>query len=132
MQKTAKLQPDYTWGDINLIITDNTGIEDFNQRVFNRSGNTDVISIKYDPMPHISDLTTAEIIVNIELAVEKAKKIAPPWNAQKEFALYVAHGCDHLSGADDATDSERKKMRRRELNWLKELNHANLITNLFN
>jgi len=33
----------------------------------------------------------------------------------------VAHGMDHLSGADDLTPADYDRMRRRELAWLSAL-----------
>ena len=47
--------------------------------------------------------------------------------ADRELALYLAHGCDHLTGADDATPAGRARMRRRELGWLRELALTRLI-----
>jgi ssRNA-specific RNase YbeY (16S rRNA maturation enzyme) len=35
-----------------------------------------------------------------------------------ELALYIAHGFDHLSGADDDTPARRAAMRRTEMRWL--------------
>lgn len=67
---------------------------------------------------------SAEVFVNVERAVllgESSKK----WSASKELALYIAHGCDHLiTGEDDAQADERKRMRGRELRWLKEIDEA--------
>ncbi len=71
-----------------------------------------------------------EIIVNIQRAVETASRIGKRWSKQKEFALYIAHGCDHLWGEDDHDDAGRKRMRRRELNWIKDLDKNKLLYNL--
>jgi len=49
----------------------------------------------------------------------------------RELALYLAHGCDHLAGADDATPRQRAAMRRRELRWLRAAAHADLLMGLF-
>ena len=35
--------------------------------------------------------------------------------------LYIAHGMDHLSGADDHSERGYLAMRRRELSWLRSL-----------
>ena len=45
------------------------------------------------------------------------------WSPDNELLLYVAHGMDHLSGADDADDADDAgymRMRRRELRWMSE------------
>ncbi len=130
MVKVQKLDRNQLWDELLLIITDDAGISEINKEVFGRPNATDVISVSYEPMPHISDKSTAEIIVNVQRAVEAASRIGKHWNRQKEFALYIAHGCDHLWGEDDHDNASRKRMRRRELNWLKELNQNNLLSHL--
>ena len=130
MEKVQKLDRNQVWGELLLIITDDAGIAQINQEVFGRSNTTDVISVSYEPMPHISEKSTAEIIVNVQRAVEAASRVGKDWNKQKEFALYIAHGCDHLWGEDDYDEAGRKRMRRRELNWIKKLNKNNLLDNL--
>ena len=130
MEKVQKLDRNQLWGELLLIITDDAGIAQINQEVFGRSNATDVISVSYEPMPHISDKSTAELIVNVQRAIEATSCVGKDWNKQKEFALYIAHGCDHLWGEDDHDEVGRKRMRRRELNWLKKLNQNNLLANL--
>lgn len=130
MRKVQRLDYNHKWGELLLIITDDAGIAKINHEVFNRANATDVISLSYEPMPHISDTSTAEIIVNVQRAIEMGPRIGKKWNQQKEFALYIAHGCDHLWGEDDHDDISRKRMRQRELRWLKELNQNKLIDNL--
>jgi len=68
---------------------------------------------------------TAEIIVNVVRAQEEGKKRSRrgKWSAKHELALYIAHGIDHLTGADDAIPAERKKMRRREMRWVRGLDN---------
>jgi rRNA maturation RNase YbeY len=131
MKKVQKLDHTQDWGELLLIITDDAGIAKINKDVFSRDNTTDVISVSYEPMPHISDKSTAELIVNIQRAIEVSARIGKRWNAQKEFALYIAHGCDHLWGEDDHTLPDRKRMRRRELNWLRELDKKSLLDDLF-
>jgi len=52
-------------------------------------------------------------------------------NAADELALYLAHGCDHLSGANDRTLRERRRMRRRELLWLAQARRNGLMAGLW-
>ncbi|MCK5528494.1 MAG: rRNA maturation RNase YbeY [Kiritimatiellae bacterium] len=131
MTKVQKLDRNQSWGELLLIITDDTGISQINTEVFGRTNATDVISVSYEPMPHMSDKSTAEIIVNIQRAVETSDRIGKRWTKQKEFALYTAHGCDHLWGEDDHDEHGRKRMRRRELSWLKEINKDRILDTLF-
>jgi predicted dehydrogenase len=50
--------------------------------------------------------------------------VARGWSAAKELLLYVAHGMDHLSGADDLESADRARMRRRELAWMRDYARA--------
>jgi len=128
-KKLQSLTPNVMFEDISLVITDDSGIQPINQTHFGRNKPTDVISFRYDPMPSDRGQHTGEIIVNAERALEVARKRLR-WNAAKEFALYVAHGCNHLLGEDDNTKAGYARMRRRELRWLKEAANAGILGSL--
>ncbi len=81
------------------------------------AGPTDVITQRYDPMPGESPGVYGELYVNVDQAARAAPR-RRGWSVAKELLLYVAHGMDHLSGADDLTPDEYGQMRRRELRWL--------------
>ena len=83
-------------------------------------GPTDVITQRYDAMPGEPGGVYGELYVNADQALRAAPK-RPGWSAAKELLLYVAHGMDHLSGADDLEPRDYARMRRRELGWLREL-----------
>ena len=80
-------------------------------------GPTDVITQRYDAMPGEAEGVYGELYVNTDQALRAAPK-RPGWSAAKELLLYVAHGMDHLSGADDLEPRDYARMRRRELGWL--------------
>lgn len=82
------------------------------------SGPTDVVTQRYDAMPGETEGVYGEIYVNCDQAVRSAPKLLG-WSSKKELLLYVAHGFDHLSGAEDLEWADRVRMRRRELRWLK-------------
>ena len=83
-------------------------------------GATDVVTQRYDAMPCEADGVYGELYVNVDQAIRVAPK-RRGWSPAKELLLYVAHGMDHLSGADDLTPADYDRMRRRELAWLKEI-----------
>ena len=83
-------------------------------------GATDVVTQAYDAIPPESPGLFGELFVNVDQALRAAPK-RKGWSAAKELLLYVAHGMDHLSGADDMDDAGYRAMRRRELGWLREL-----------
>lgn len=99
--------------------------------VFNRQGPTDVITMRYAPMPGLGHETGGELIVNIERAVaEGRKRISRGWTPSHELALYIAHGLDHLTGADDATPANRRRMRARDVRWVRAADRAGLLRGL--
>jgi len=116
------------WGDISVILVNDGQIAEVKQRVFGIDEVTDVIALRYDPVPGIEALATAEVFINVERAAGFMRRRA--WSASKELALYLAHGSDHLAGQSDETEVERARMRRRELRWLREADALGLIDNL--
>ncbi|MBR2839203.1 MAG: rRNA maturation RNAse YbeY, partial [Kiritimatiellae bacterium] len=83
-------------------------------------GPTDVITQRYDPMPGEAPGVYGELYVNVDQALRAAPR-RRGWSPAKELLLYVAHGIDHLSGADDLDSAGYRRMRRRELGWLREV-----------
>lgn len=84
-----------------------------------------MITLVFDPLPGEPRHTHGEIHVNAQRAAQVA-----PRDANHELALYIAHGLNHLSGARDHTPRERRRMRRRELAWLREAAALGLLKGL--
>ena len=108
---TVVLQDDAFSAEVHLAIN---GVE----------GPTDVITQRYDAMPGEAEGVYGELYVNVDQALRVAPK-RRGWSTAKELLLYVAHGMDHLSGADDLKPRDYDRMRRRELNWLREMEKRN-------
>lgn len=100
------------WQRIDLIFTDDVSMAEINRAVVNHEGPTDVITQKYDPLPGEPEGLCGEIYINLDETLRHP-------DPEREILLYLAHGCDHLSGADDASSAERRTMRRRELGWIR-------------
>lgn len=96
-----------------VIVTDDVGISPINKAAVGHVGPTDVITLFYEAIPGDDEGASAEIIINAQRALEQN-----PENPSLEFAYYLAHAFDHLSGRDDATPAERTAMHRRERRWL--------------
>ena len=103
---------------VTIILQDDASSHEAHVAIMNVEGATDVITQPYDPMPGEEDGVYGELYVNCDRAMQRARGT---WTKEKELLLYIAHGMDHLSGADDATQSDAMRMRRRELNWLRDL-----------
>jgi probable rRNA maturation factor len=116
------------WGDISVVLTNDEGITKPNREFFGKNRPTDVISFRYDPIPGEKEGATGDLIVNVECALREGPAHD---GADAELALYIAHGFDHLSGADDDTPAKRASMRRTEKRWLAALQSdiKNLILN---
>ena len=103
---------------VEVHLQDDAASDAAHQVVMNIVGATDVITQGYDPMPPEPDGIYGELFVNCD----RAKSAAPHrkgWSIADELLLYIAHGMDHLSGADDHAPKDYNRMRRRELGWLK-------------
>ncbi len=84
-----------------------------------------MVSCAYPPLPGVTDGWLGELHVNVQRAVEEGASRRR--GVAGELALYVAHGLDHLSGARDDTDTLRRKMLRRENNWIRDFPVEELI-----
>ena len=125
MERVRRLCRQIAWSEISVVITDDAEIRQLNQRYLNSPEATDVLSFRYDPLPGEGELLTGEIIVNAERAQLEGNR--RQWGASAELALYIAHACDHLAGETDDTEAARKRMRNRELRWLREARGAGLL-----
>lgn len=114
--------------ELSLVLTDDKNIRQIKRQFFDIDCVTDVISFSSQPQPVDGKRRTAEIVVNVERARLEGKKRR---GLEHEFALYLAHGCDHLAGHNDRSSKERKNMRRREVRWLTETAKLNLLSGLF-
>jgi len=102
---------------VTVILQDDAFSAEVHLAINGAEGATDVITQRYDAMPGEADGIYGELYVNVDQALRVAPK-RRGWSAAKELLLYVAHGMDHLSGADDLNPKDYDRMRRRELNWI--------------
>ncbi|MEI6564798.1 MAG: rRNA maturation RNase YbeY [bacterium] len=116
------------WGEISIILTDDARIRKINAASLGHDYPTDVISFNYSALPgEEPDVNNGELVIS----VEHARRVGQTHQGENhELALYLAHGCDHLSGEEDDTPPHRRRMRRRELRWLREGKGKGLSLNL--
>ncbi len=105
------------WSEVCIVLVDDEGITRTNREYFGKNRPTDVISFRYDPVPGENAAWSGDLMVNVDRAVQAGPEHK---GIDYELALYIAHGFDHLSGAEDDTDATRKKMRATETAWLRE------------
>ena len=105
---------------VTVVLQDDGFSAEVHEAINGAKGPTDVITQRYDAMPGEAEGVYGELYANTDQALRVAPK-RRGWSPAKELLLYVAHGMDHLSGADDLKPRDYDRMRRRELNWLSSL-----------
>lgn len=105
---------------VTIILQDDEFSAETHAAINGAEGPTDVTTQAYEAMPPEPEGVYGELYVNTDQALRAAPKRAG-WSPAKELLLYIAHGMDHLSGADDLESADYERMRRRELAWLKEV-----------
>ncbi len=109
--------PDFS---IAVNFVDSKTICRINKEFVGHEGTTDVISFDYrtqdDPCP---DDVNAELFICTDTASLVAKRLKKKFH--DEIALYIVHGILHISGEDDLTPPDRKRMRGLENKVLSEL-----------
>ncbi len=125
--KLAARTAPQTWGEISILLVDDAGITQTNCEYFGKNRPTDVISFRYDPIPGEADQFDGDLIINIDRAVAEGSARG---DLNHELALYIAHGFDHLAGAEDDTPEKQKKMRATETAWLRVAAQEGLLNHL--
>ena len=109
-----------TFREVTIVLQDDTASAAAHLAIMNVAGATDVITQGYTAIPPEPAGVYGELYVNCDQA-RRAAPLRRGWSIKKELLLYVAHGMDHLSGADDHGPKDYARMRRRELGWLKDV-----------
>ena len=116
--------------EVNLLITDNEGIREYNASMRDIDKPTDVLSFPglffedpsefYIPEEEMVDYTNPEsgniilgdIIISAEKVFSQAKEYGH--SIRREFAFLVAHSMYHLCGYDHMTEEEAAVMEKKQ------------------
>ncbi len=109
------------------MLVDDEGITQTNREYFGKNRPTDVISFRYDPIPGEDAGWSGDLVINVDRAVQEGTARG---KLDYEFALYIAHGFDHLSGAEDDTPEKQREMRATETAWLRKASAEGLLAPL--
>ena len=115
------------WHEVVVHLVNDDLSDQTHQMIMGIKGATDVVTQAYTSIPPEEEGLYGELFVNTDQAIRIAPK-RKGWSITKELLLYIAHGMDHLSGADDHSDSEYRAMRRRELSWIRKF-YSELFSN---
>ncbi len=94
-------------GSLSIVLVSDRQMAELNLRYHDTPGPTDVLTFDYGG-------GQGEIIVSVDHAYERGRPA-------RELALYVVHGILHLTGYDDRTPAQRRRMRAAERRWLARL-----------
>jgi rRNA maturation RNase YbeY len=126
MERVQRLRNEFKWTELSIVLTDDS-IRALNLEWFGKDTVTDVISFAYpDAGNEIGD--TGEVILNLLQAHGEGTLRTSP---DHELALYLAHGCHHLTGADDNTPERKRAMLRLESAWVKKAETLGLLGPFF-
>lgn len=122
---------------VNLLLTDNEGIREFNRQYREIDSPTDVLSFPNLSFETEADFSAAEdneadcfdpdsgelILGDIIISADKVKEQAEKFghSEKREFAFLTAHSLLHLCGYDHMTEAEAKVMEAKQETYLSEL-----------
>ena len=122
---------------VNLLLTDNAGIREYNRQYREIDRETDVLSfpnLDFDKPgdfsrveekeadyfdPDSGELILGDIIISVDKVIEQAENYGHA--KKREFAFLVAHSMLHLCGYDHMEDDERIVMEEKQEKILQEL-----------
>jgi probable rRNA maturation factor len=103
---------------VSLAFVDDATIAGLNKRFLDHEGPTDVITFPLSGRG--ARELEGEIVIGVEVAQREARDRGHDVNT--ELCLYVIHGVLHLCGYDDGTPRGASEMRRKEREYLRQLN----------
>ena len=122
---------------VNLLVTDNEGIREYNRQYRNMDSSTDVLSFPMLPFeteadfglvegheadyfdPETGELLLGDIIISADKVTEQAEKYGH--SAKREFAFLAAHSLLHLCGYDHMEEAEAGEMEEKQRDILEKL-----------
>jgi probable rRNA maturation factor len=104
---------------VSLVLCDDATIHALNRQFLGHDYPTDVLSFPLNaPTPDGKHLL-GEIVISVETAERNARRYRQP--LERELLHLVIHGILHLLGYDDTTPKNRRRMRRKELAYLRKV-----------
>ena len=100
---------------LNVLLTDNKRIREFNRRYLRRDMPTDVIAFCSKRTAAVNRSLKGfigEIAISVDMAQTNARRYGI--SKEDELRLYVVHGILHLIGYDDESAKRRKVMELRQ------------------
>lgn len=102
--------------DLGIYFVPPSRMAQLNEAFLSHTGSTDVLSFHY---PDSIPLLCGEIFISVSDAKRQAREYRTTW--QSEVVRYLIHGILHLDGYDDLEPRERRVMKRKENQLLREI-----------
>jgi probable rRNA maturation factor len=110
INKLENILKNLTEQEIELLVLNNSQIQEINHEFRQINKPTDVLSFPYESMP---GAPLGSISISIDFVEEKAKEYGH--NVEDEFLLLFIHGLLHLLGFDHEVDSGEHRQKEEEL-----------------
>lgn len=95
-------------GDVSIILTNKKDLLALNKKHLQHDFHTDIITFNYNE----ANIISGDLFISIDRIKENAKTFNVP--AKHELLRVIIHGILHLLGYNDATEKEKKEIRKKE------------------
>lgn len=107
---------------VSFLVTTNEVIQNINKEYRGKDSATDVISFAYNETENVGPFDIlGDIIISEEKVREQAKEYGH--SVEREFYYVLCHGMLHLLGYDHIEEEDKKVMREKEEQLLKEIGY---------
>lgn len=104
--------------ELGLHLVEAPAMARLNEKFLGHDGSTDVITFNYAQGKE-TKILRGDIFICLDEAVAQARQFRTTW--QSELIRYAIHGLLHLIGFDDTTPAKRRRMKRQEDRWLRQI-----------
>ena len=104
--------------EISLVFVSDEYLSDLKKKYFKMNQYTDVIAFRLNE--YGTPFVEGEVYISLPRAKENAKIFDEPYS--REVSRLIIHGCLHLIGLKDKTNTEKENMTNNEDAILKEIN----------
>ena len=102
---------------LTLLFVSDSYIKALNKKYRLKDSSTDVLSFDLGNGPALKGCVAGDIVVSVDAARISSKALHSSF--KEELYRYIIHGILHLTGYDDTTSIQRKKMWKRQEFYLK-------------
>lgn len=115
--------------ELSLVFVNDFYIKTLNWKYRKVDSATDVLAFPMRDTKGLSGCILGDLVISVETAKKEARKRKIDF--QRELDLYLVHGILHLLGYDDEKIKDRKKMKAKEKEIIKEIHAAANLSRKF-